>query len=98
MSVAMKKTKKNRVFLLRDADLIWASSGETSKKRLFFEGFSGRCAIKCSFGGRIYRFFEVSGVRNPSLIGKSDFEYDFAKKGVIFMVLGVFPVRGVFEG
>jgi hypothetical protein len=37
-------------------------------------------------------------VRNPSLIGKSDFEYDFAKKGVIFMVLGVFPVRGVFEG
>ncbi len=37
-------------------------------------------------------------MRNPSLIGKSDFEYDFAKKGVIFMVLGFFRFGGFSRG
>lgn len=37
-------------------------------------------------------------MRNPSLIGKSDFEYDFAKKGGDFHGFGGFSGSGSFRG
>ena len=98
MSVAMKKTKKKRRFSLRDADLIWSSSGETSKKRLFFEGFSGRCAIKCSFGGRIYRFFEVGFYQKTQLLSKPTFGSMILKKRGDFRGFSGFSGSGGFGG
>lgn len=58
-----KKTKKNRHFSSEHADLVCPSSGETSKKGVFFGGFSLAPAIKCTFWGRKSRFFEVSAAR-----------------------------------
>jgi hypothetical protein len=98
MSVAMKKTKKKRRFSLRDADLIWARPGETSKKRLFFEGFSARATIKWCFGVDFRTVFEVGFYQKTQLLSKPTFCSMILKKRGDFRGFSGFSGSGGFGG
>jgi len=97
----VKKTKKSGHFFAPEADLIWASSGKTSKKRVKIGGFFGffRSAHKeMQKNGSIFSGFRSVGALIFQLLSKIHFSSKLTRKSAFFCIFGGFSRSGANFG